>query len=153
MKFWAFRFGTVLGERCRRGAIWDFEHKLMENPRELEILGNGKQIKDYLSAKDCVDGVMLGYGKSSSPVNIFNLGLRERTSVDEVADIVIDVMGLKNVKRKYTGGPRGWKGDNPVVQLSIEKINRLGWRPKTSPKEAIRQTAEWTLKELNRKEA
>jgi UDP-glucose 4-epimerase len=151
MKFWAFRFGTVLGERCRRGAIWDFEHKLLENPKELEILGDGKQVKDYLSVKDCIDGVMLGYGRSSSSVNIFNLGLRERTSVDEVADIVIDVMGLKNVKRKYTGGPRGWKGDNPVVQLSIEKITRLGWRPQTSPKESIRSTADWTLKELSRK--
>ena len=153
MKFWAFRFGTVLGERCRRGAIWDFEHKLMENPKELEILGDGKQIKDYLSVIDCVDGVMLGYERSSSPVNIFNLGLRERTSVDEVADIVVEVMGLKDVKRKYTGGTRGWKGDNPVVQLSVEKIRRLGWRPKTSPKEAIRETAEWTLKELSRKGA
>jgi len=153
MKFWAFRFGTVLGERCRRGAIWDFEHKLLENPRELEILGDGKQIKDYLSVKDCVDGVMLGYRRGSSPVNIFNLGLKERTSVDEVADIVIDVMGLKNVRRKYTGGPRGWKGDNPVVQLSVERMMRLGWRPQTSPKEAIRTTAAWTLKELERKDA
>ena len=151
MKFWAFRFGTVLGERCRRGAIWDFEHKLRENPRELEILGDGKQVKDYLSVKDCVDGVMLGYEKSSMPVNIFNLGLRERTTVDEVADIVIDVMGLKGVRRHYTGGPRGWTGDNPIVQLSIERIRGLGWRPKSSPREAIRATAEWTLKELGRK--
>ena len=151
MKFWAFRFGTVLGERCRRGAIWDFEHKLMENPRELEILGDGKQIKDYLSVRDCVNGVMLGYEKSSSPVNIFNLGLAERTSVDEVADIVIEVMGLRNVKRRYTGGSRGWKGDNPVVQLSVERIKKLGWKPKTSPGEAIRETAKWTLKELEGK--
>jgi UDP-glucose 4-epimerase len=151
MKFWAFRFGTVLGERCRRGAIWDFEHKLMDNPKELEILGDGKQVKDYLSVKDCVDGVMLGYERSASPVNIFNLGLRERTTVDEVADIVIEVMGLKGVKRRYTGGPRGWKGDNPVVQLSIDRIRRLGWKPTTSPKEAIRATAEWTLKELRGK--
>jgi UDP-glucose 4-epimerase len=148
LKFWAFRFGTVLGERCRRGAIWDFEHKLMKNPRELEILGDGKQVKDYLSVKDCVDGVMLGYGRSSDAVNVFNLGLRERTSVDELADIVIGVMGLKNVKRKYTGGPRGWKGDNPVVQLSVEKIKQLGWKPKASPQEAIRSTAEWTLREI-----
>jgi len=153
MKFWAFRFGTVLGERCRRGAIWDFEHKLMENPMELEILGDGRQIKDYLSVKDCVDGVMLGYERSSSPVNIFNLGLRERTTVDEVADIVIEVMGLEKVKRRYTGGPRGWKGDNPVVQLSIERIKKLGWRPRSSPKEAIRATAEWTLKELGGRRA
>jgi len=151
MKLWAFRFGTVLGERCRRGAIWDFEHKLLKNPKELEILGDGKQIKDYLSVKDCVDGVMLGYEKSSTPVNIFNLGLQERTSVDELADIVIEVMGLENVKRRYTGGPRGWKGDNPVVQLSVDRIKRLGWKPRTSPKEAIRTTAEWTLKEISGK--
>ena len=90
---------------------------------------------------------------SSTDVLSLNLGLRERTSVDEVADIVIDVMGLENVKRKYTGGPRGWKGDNPLVQLSVERIKRLGWRPNTSPKEAIRQTAKWTMKELKRKGA
>jgi len=148
MKFWAFRFGTVLGERCRRGAIWDFEHKLMKNPRELEILGDGKQVKDYLYVKDCVDGVMLGHQKSSDPVNIFNLGLTERTRVDDLADIVIGAMGLGQVKKRYTGGRRGWKGDNPVVQLSCEKILRLGWDPKVSPREAIRTTAIWTAKEL-----
>src|ERR1019366_2718907 len=40
MRVWAFRFGTVLGERCRRGAIWDFTHKLREDHSQLEILGN-----------------------------------------------------------------------------------------------------------------
>jgi UDP-glucose 4-epimerase len=148
MRFWGFRFGTVLGERCRRGAIWDFEHKLMANPKELEILGDGRQIKDYLSVRDCIEGVMVGYEKSSSPVNIFNLGLRERTTVNEVADAVIEVMGLRGVKRKYTGGPRGWKGDNPVVQLSIERIKKLGWNPKIPPMDAIRSTAKWTMKEI-----
>lgn len=148
MKFWAFRFGTVLGERCRRGAIWDFEHKLIDNPRELEILGNGRQRKDYLYVKDCVDGVMLGYERSSGRVNIFNLGLEEQTSVNELADIVIREMGLARVRKKYTGGPRGWVGDNPIVYLSSEKIRRLGWKPRLSPSEAIELTARWTLRDL-----
>ncbi len=148
MRFWAFRFGTVLGERCRRGAIWDFEHKLMKNPKELEILGDGKQTKDYLAVNDCVDGIMLGYQRSSKPVNIFNLGLAKKTSVDELADIVIDEMGLKGVRKRYTGGSHGGKGDNPVVNLSSERIRRLGWRPKTPPREAIRATARWTLGEI-----
>jgi UDP-glucose 4-epimerase len=147
-KVWAFRFGTVLGERCRRGAIWDFEHKLLNNPAELEILGDGRQSKDYLYVKDCVDGMMLGYERSSKPVNIFNLGLQEQTTVDELADIVIQEMGLSNVKKRYSGGVRGWVGDNPVVYLSIEKILALGWKPKTSPADAIRLTARWTLREI-----
>ncbi len=152
MKVWAFRFGTVLGERCRRGAIWDFTHKLLENPSELEILGNGKQSKDYMSVKDCIDGIILGYERSSNRVNIFNLGLQEQTTVDELADLVIEEMGLSKVRKKYTGGVRGWVGDNPVVYLLTKKVRGLGWKPKLSPAEAIRQTARWTLQEVGRQE-
>ncbi|MHB2037258.1 MAG: SDR family NAD(P)-dependent oxidoreductase [Nitrososphaerales archaeon] len=149
LKFWGFRFGTVLGERCRRGAIWDFEHKLMKNPAELEILGNGKQSKDYLNVKDCVDGIVLGYEKSSNRVNIFNLGLQEQTTVDELADIVIEEMRLSKVKKKYTGGERGWIGDNPVVFLAIKKMKDLGWKPKMLPADTIRLTAKWTLEDIS----
>jgi UDP-glucose 4-epimerase len=150
LKFWAYRFGTVLGERCRRGAIWDFENKLLKNPTELEILGDGKQSKDYLDVKDCVAGIMLGYEKSAEAVNIFNLGLQEQTSVDRVADIVIDEMGLEGVKRKYTGGVRGWIGDNPVVYLKVDKIKKLGWKPKSTPEETIAATAKWTRQDLEK---
>jgi UDP-glucose 4-epimerase len=148
MKVWAFRFGTVLGERCRRGAIWDFAHKLQENPSELKILGDGKQSKDYMFVKDCVDGIMLGYERSSDRVNIFNLGLQKQTTVDELADLVIEEMGLSKVKKKYTGGVRGWVGDNPVVHLSTKKVRGLGWKPKLSPADAIRLTARWTMREV-----
>jgi len=151
VKVWAYRFGTVLGERCRRGAIWDFTHKLLENPSELEILGNGRQSKDYMFVKDCVDGIMLGHERASARVNIFNLGLQEQTTVDQLADLVIEEMGLSKVKKSYTGGLRGWIGDNPVVYLSTRKIKGLGWKPKTSPAEAIRLTARWTLREVGRR--
>jgi UDP-glucose 4-epimerase len=151
IKVWAYRFGTVLGERCRRGAIWDFTHKLLEDPSKLEILGDGRQSKDYMSVGDCVDGIMLGHKKAKGRVNIFNLGLQEQTTVDELADCVIEEMGLSSVKKSYTGGARGWVGDNPVVYLSTKRIKALGWRPKASPEEAIRLTARWTLKEVDRR--
>jgi len=149
LKVWSFRFGTVLGERCRRGAVWDFTHKLLENPSELEILGDGRQRKDYLFVKDCIDGVMLGYQKGIGRVNVYNLGLQAQVSVDEVADLVIEEMGLSKVKKRYKGGVRGWVGDNPVVYLSVEKIRALGWKPALSPTDAIRLTARWTLKEVH----
>jgi len=145
IKFWAFRFANVVGERCRRGVIWDFVHKLLRNPKELEILGDGKQSKEYLYVKDCVEAMMLAYKKSSDPVNIFNLGLEEQTLVDEIADIVIDEMGLSAVKKRYTGGRRGWVGDNPLVQLSLDRIKAVGWKPTLSAEEAIRRTTRWVL--------
>jgi UDP-glucose 4-epimerase len=145
LKVWAFRFGTVLGERCRRGAIWDFVAKLHENPKELEILGDGKQKKDYLYIQDCVDGILTGYRKSNEATNIFNIGLQELTSVDRVADLVIQGMGLSEVRKKYTGGSRGWIGDNPIVYLDVSKLKSLGWNPKVSAQEAIERTIQWTV--------
>jgi UDP-glucose 4-epimerase len=145
VKIWSFRFANVVGERCRRGVIWDFIHKLQKNPKELEILGDGKQSKEYLYVKDCVEGMMTGYKKAPGPLQAFNLGQPKQTLVDEVADIVIEEMKLDGVKRNYTGGERGWIGDNKLVELSLEKMIKLGWKPTTPPEEAIRKTARWTL--------
>jgi UDP-glucose 4-epimerase len=147
INFWAYRFSNIIGERCRRGVIWDFVKKLRRNPRELEILGDGKQSKEYLHVSDCVSGIMTGYEKAKGKVNIFNLAIEDNRTPDEVADIVIQEMGLSNVKRRYTGGPRGWIGDNPIVHLSIGKIKSLGWSPKISSLDAITRTARWTVAE------
>ena len=119
----------VVGERCRRGVIWDFVHKLQRNPKELEILGNGRQSKEYLRVKDCVEGMMTGWRKSKGPVEAFNLGQPRQTLVDEVADIVIAEMKLEGVKRRYTGGSRGWIGDILAVHLDISKLKSCGWWP------------------------
>jgi UDP-glucose 4-epimerase len=150
IKFWAFRFANVVGERARRGVIWDFTHKLLANPKELEILGDGKQSKEYFHVQDCVNGIMTGYTKSSAKVNIFNIGLDEQTIVDRVADLVMEEMKLDKakVKRKYSGGPRGWIGDNPLVVLSIKKLKSLGWKQTVPSEEAIRRTARWTLENV-----
>ena len=145
IRVWSFRFANVVGERCRRGVIWDFVHKLQKNPRELEILGNGKQSKEYLYVKDCVEGMMTGWRKTNGPVEAFNLGQPRQTLVDEVADVVIAEMKLNGVRRKYTGGEHGWIGDSKLVQLSLEKMKGIGWEPKVPNDEAIRITARWTL--------
>ncbi|MEM3638313.1 MAG: SDR family NAD(P)-dependent oxidoreductase [Conexivisphaerales archaeon] len=148
INFWAYRFSNVVGERCRRGVIWDFVHKLWKNSKELEILGNGKQSKEYIYVKDCVEGMIIGYKKAKKRVNIFNLAVEDNKTVDEVADIVIREMNLKEVKRVYTGGERGWIGDNPIVHLDISRLKSLGWRPRFSAEEAITTTARWTIESL-----
>lgn len=145
IKMWAFRFGTVLGERCRRGAIWDFVGKLRASPYALEILGDGNQKKDYLSVVDCINGIMAGYHGGKETSNVFNIGLQELTSVDRLADIVIREMHLSGVTKKYTGGVRGWVGDNPIVHLDVSKLRSVGWKPRYTAEEAISSTTEWTI--------
>ncbi len=142
---WSYRFSNVVGERMRRGVIHDFVRKLRENPRELEILGDGKQSKEYIYVSDCVEAMLTGYRKAKERVNAFNIAVEDNLTVDEVADIVIGEMGLSGVRRKYTGGSRGWIGDNPVVHLSIEKLKALGWRPRVSARDAVAITARWAM--------
>jgi len=145
VKLWSFRFPNVVGERCRRGVVWDLVSKLLKSPRYLEILGDGKQSKEYLYVKDCVDGILVGYQNASEKVNTFNLGVHEQTIVDRVADLVIEEMKLGRVRRTYTGGPRGWIGDNPIVELDLDRIEKLGWKVQVSSEDAIRRTIRWTL--------
>ena len=136
---WIFRFANVVGIRGTHGVIVDFIDKLRKNPHELEILGDGKQQKPYLHATDVVDGILFVFDHSNEQINLFNIGCDSNTTVTRIAEMVVEEMGLKNVKFKYTGGNRGWAGDVPRFQLSIEKIKKLGWKPRYTSDEAVRK--------------
>jgi UDP-glucose 4-epimerase len=134
--YWIFRFANVVGPRSTLGVVRDFVAKLRDCPTELEILGDGKQDKSYLHVHDCVDAML--YAEKTSN-EIFNLGTPTPITVDRVAEIVIDEMGLGDVRLKYTGGRRGWKGDLPQTYLDIAKIEAIGWSPKMDSEGAVRE--------------
>jgi UDP-glucose 4-epimerase len=140
-----FRFVSWIGERYSHGVVYDFVRKLMSNPKQLEILGDGHQRKSYLHVEDGVRGVFLALDKFTEVKNIVNLGHEEIVAVTEVARIVCDEMGLNHVAFDFTGGRRGWLGDSPVVLLDIAKMKRAGFRPEIGVEEGIRRTARYLL--------
>jgi len=129
-KSWIFRFANVTGPRVTHGVVLDFYRKLERNALELEVLGDGKQAKPYIEVRDLIDGMLFGFRNSNEWVNYFNLGTDGLTSVTVIAHEVIRVMGLRDVKLKFTGGVRGWPGDVARVSLDMSKLKALGWRPK-----------------------
>lgn len=135
---WIIRFPNVVGERATHGVIYDFIKKLKNTPKELEILGNGSQKKPYLYVKDLVEALFFIYQKAKNRLNYFNVSAENQTTVSEIAKIVCEEMGLKNVKLKYTGGSIGWKGDVPQFKYNLNKIHQLGWKAKYSSTEAVR---------------
>lgn len=139
---WIFRFGNVLGSRMSRGVIRDFIQKLHNNPRELTILGDGKQSKSYFLVEDCIEGIryVMAHYEFKSSADVFNLGNAVNTSVIKIADIITDIMGLKNVTYK-TNNREPWPGDQPVVNLDVSKVQALGWKAKSSSDEAVREAA------------
>lgn len=148
MQAWIFRFANIVGERGTHGVIFDFINKLKKNPRELEILGDGTQEKPYLYVLDCVEGIIFGLEKSNERVNVFTLGCDSSTDVTTIASMVVEEMGLKNVKFKYTGGDRGWPGDVPQVRFNCGRINKLGWKARYTSNEAVRLAVRVLVREL-----
>jgi UDP-glucose 4-epimerase len=134
-----FRFANIIGPGMTHGILFDFFEKLARDPTRLEVLGDGQQSKSYLRTEDCVTGMLLAAERAHDPVNIFNLGTRDRTSVREIAEKMVAVHGGR-ARIEYTGGNRGWKGDVPVQLLATDRIERLGWTPRWTSAQAIDRT-------------
>jgi UDP-glucose 4-epimerase len=138
MKAWIFRFANIVGARSGHGVITDFIRKLDENPAELEILGDGRQTKSYLEVHECIASMLYATGKARGTVNTFNVGSEDWIDVKSIAEIVREEMHLPATKFRFTGGERGWVGDVPRMQLSVEKIKGLRWKPQTGSHESVR---------------
>ena len=137
MKAWVYRFANIIGSRSGHGVIPDFIRKLQENPRELEILGDGTQSKSYLLVQECVDAMLFAASHAQGHYNVFNIGSEDWVDVTTIADTVCHELGLRDVLYRYTGGSRGWVGDVPRMQLAIDRIRELGWSPKYGSRESV----------------
>lgn len=139
---WIFRFVSILGERYTHGHVFDFYQKLKADPTRLPVLGNGKQRKSYLYVQDCIDAIFLAMDKATDKVNIFNLGVDGYCEVNDSIDWICAELGVKP-KLEYTGGDRGWIGDNPFIFLDTQKIQALGWKPKFGIRDGVIKTVEY----------
>jgi UDP-glucose 4-epimerase len=139
---WIFRFVSILGERYTHGHIFDFYQKLKKDSTCLAVLGNGKQRKSYLYVQDCIDAIMLAVEKAGERVNIFNLGVDGYVEVNDSIGWICKELGV-SPRLEYSGGDRGWIGDNPFIFLDIKKIQALGWRPKFDIEQGVIQTVQY----------
>ncbi len=136
---WIFRFVSILGEHYSHGHVFDFYRKLLINPGELEVLGDGHQRKSYLYVQDCIDAMRLAIERADHRVNIFNLGADEYCEVNDSVRWICEELGVRP-RLRYTGGIRGWVGDSPFIFLDTRRIRSLGWTPKLSIRDAVVRT-------------
>jgi UDP-glucose 4-epimerase len=147
-----FRFVSILGERYTHGHVFDFYQRLSQDPSRLDVLGNGLQRKSYLYVQDCIDAMLLAVEKAQERVNIFNLGMDDTCIVNQSIGWICEALNVSPALH-YSGGERGWIGDNPVIFLDTQKIRALGWQPKVSIKDGVLKTVcylqanEWVFQE------
>jgi UDP-glucose 4-epimerase len=134
-----FRFVSILGERYTHGHVFDFYKRLLANPNELSVLGNGKQRKSYLYIQDCIDAMFVATDKHQGKTLILNLGTDEYCEVNQSIGWITGALGV-SPRLDYTGGDRGWIGDSPFILLDCARMRGLGWAPKLTIQQGILRT-------------
>lgn len=140
IKAWILRPANIIGPRATHGVVYDFINQLKRNPDEFKILGDGTQSKSYLYIDDVLEAINMVWKKTKGEIELYNLSSTTFITVNEIAEIVMNEMGIKKMKIHRTGGKRGWKGDVPVVRLNISKLKKLGWKSSNTSKQAVIKT-------------
>jgi UDP-glucose 4-epimerase len=146
----AFRFGNVVGPRQTHGVGFDFARRLLQDPSELRVLGDGSQTKSYVHVSDIVAAVLRAHTSTKQRYDVYNVATGDEISVKAIAELAVECVGLTpgSVRFAYTGGDRGWKGDVPVVRLNTDKIRALGWKCGHSSRSALKRAIEAMIPEL-----
>ncbi|HEY1783630.1 MAG TPA: NAD-dependent epimerase/dehydratase family protein [Roseiarcus sp.] len=137
-----FRFVSILGERYTHGHVFDFYKQLRTDPKMLKVLGNGLQRKSYLYVQDCIDAILLAMARAPERLTICNLGVDAYCEVNDSIGWICEALGV-SPSIDYSGGDRGWIGDNPFIFLDTTRIRDLGWSPKLTIKQGVIRTVEF----------
>lgn len=143
-----FRFPNVIGVPATHGVILDFIEKLKKDPATLNVLGNGTQQKAYLLVDELIDAMCFIVNTSKDRLNYFNIGnIDDGVTVKFIAESVVAKYSPK-AKINYGHENRGWVGDVPKFNYSIEKLLKLGWKPTLSSSDSILKAIDQISKQL-----
>jgi UDP-glucose 4-epimerase len=142
-----FRFVSILGERYTHGHVLDFYRQLREHPGKLKVLGDGTQRKSYLYIGDCVEAMLHVIARGTAKqakhhVETYNLGREEFCAVKDSIRWISAALGVKP-KLEYSGGNKGWIGDNPFIFLDTKKVCATGWKTTLTIEQGIVRTLQW----------
>jgi len=113
----------------------------------LKVLGDGTQQKSYLYIGDCLDAMLHVVNRAAAKsakhgVETYNLGTEEYVRVNDSIRFICTALGLKP-KLEYSGGKKGWIGDNPFIFLDTKKIRATGWKTTLTIEQSIVRTLQW----------
>jgi UDP-glucose 4-epimerase len=150
-KAFIFRFPNVVGTPATHGVLFDFVRKLRATPDVLHVLGDGSQQKCYLHVDDLIDAMLFIRERAQDRVNCFNIGADDDgVTVRFIAEETVAVVS-PGARLAFGQGNRGWIGDVPRFELSVEKLHALGWRPRAGSVEAVRRAIRQVAEQPNLK--
>ena len=142
----ALRFFNVYGPRQSlsypyTGACAIFSSRI-KNDNPPIIYEDGLQTRDFVDVRDIVESSMLAMNSDKADYDFFNVGTGNAVTINQVAETLIDLYG-KNIKLDITNKYRA--GDIRHCYADIEKIKKIGFKPKVNLKDGLKVLVEWGM--------
>jgi UDP-glucose 4-epimerase len=134
------RLFSVYGVGMRRFAIHDLIRKIQHNPAELEVLGDGQQVRDYLYVDDAVRGLVTVASHGAAGED-YNVASGEPVRLIDLAREIATLMGAPAIRLMPTG--QTFPGDTPRWYADMSKVRALGFEPTIPLEEGLRRTIAW----------
>jgi GDP-D-mannose 3', 5'-epimerase len=110
---------------------------------EIEVWGDGLQTRSFCYIDDCLEGIQrLMLSDYRDPLNV---GSNRLVTVNELAEIVIDISGKRGIRVRHVEGPQGVRGRNSD-NARLRSV--LGWEPSVSLDDGLAETYRWIEKEV-----
>jgi GDP-L-fucose synthase len=118
------------------------EAKIKKIP--LLVWGSGRVRREFLFVDDMAEACIF-LMENNITNGVYNIGLGEDLTIKELAEIICEVVGLSTDIIYDKTKPDG----TPQKLLNIDRIRKLGWKPKKSLKDGIRISYEDYLYKLS----
>jgi UDP-glucose 4-epimerase len=148
-KYLCVRFPNVTGELQTHGVVHDLVKKLSQNPRRLEVLGDGSQLKPYVYVSQLIDAINLLMDAPWDGIKTVHLGPRDQTSVSEIAAAIVEISG-EDPEVVFGTSRSGWEGDVPEYKFDLSQAEEiLGDLPFGTSLSAIKRSIAWEIEKAN----
>lgn len=135
------RLFSTFGPRQRKYVMFDLLEKLRRDPRRLEILGTGRQMRTYSYVADTVQALLHLGAHPDARGEVFNIGGEQPLSIRELAELIVETIGIEPPEMVFTG--QSWPGDVQRLIGDWSRLRGLGYRPAVGLREGLRRLVEW----------
>jgi UDP-glucose 4-epimerase len=143
LPFTSVRIFNSYGERQARYVMYDVLNKLRHAPAVLDVLGTGKQVRNFCYVEDACHLFLQAAVVPEAVGQVFNLAGDDPISIADLVHLLVRLTGLTGkTEVRFTG--QSWPGDiaqligdagrahrvlgfHPKVELQVGLMRLMGW--------------------------
>jgi GDP-D-mannose 3',5'-epimerase len=141
-------YGTYDGGREKAPGALCRKVAMVEPDDSIDVWGDGEQTRSFCYIDDCVEGLYrLMQSDYREPLN---LGTDQMVSINDLAQLIIDISGKRGITLRHVEGPQGVRGRNSD---NTRLRDVLGWEPTTRLEDGLGETYRWIEKQVRARHA